>query len=121
MANEPAVSSTAITEADVARRLDEALTAHNARTESIMSCEEAKGREDLAKFLAFSTKLDVDAVRSALAKAPKPAQAAANPFERAMASTANPQVGADGDPAASEYKPGTMAAKMRRQLNLPAN
>lgn len=128
MPDKPAVENTAITEherrvtanieADVERRIAEALMSHNARTEAILGCDEAKGRDDLAKFLAFNTSLDVDAARAALAKAPKPAEPVANPFDRAMMAAGNPQVGPDGQAIPDEPKPGAMAAAMRRHLNL---
>lgn len=96
MAHQPADSKPALTEADVQARVNEAITAHNQRTEAILSADEAKGREDLARFLAFSTTLSVDAAKAALVKAPKPVELVASPFEAAMRSAGNPQVGPDG-------------------------
>lgn len=119
MPNEPAVENTAITEAEVQRRVDEALMAHNVRTAAILGCDEAKGRDDLAKFLAFGTTLDVDAAKAALAKAPKPQEPVVNPFDHVMAAAGNPQIGVGGEPGGEVQRP-TLAARMRQQFS-PAN
>lgn len=123
MANQDAVAQAA----EQARaQANEAVTAHKERCKAILSSGEAKGREDLAHHLAFETDITAEAAIAALGKAPKalaePAPAA-NRFEAAMAAVGNPNVGPDG-PAqmgGDSYKPGTMAEKMRRQLNLTAN
>jgi ClpP class serine protease len=121
--NEQAPARTA---QDARAQADEAVRAHKDRCKAILSHEEAKGREDLAQHLAFETDIPAEAAVAALAKAPKaqaqPA-AQANRFEAAMARVGNPNVGPDSPTLASAdtYKPGTMADKMRRQLNLPAN
>jgi signal peptide peptidase SppA len=49
----------------------EAAAAERARIDGIMSCEEAAGREDLAKHFAFKTSMSIDGARQALAAAPK--------------------------------------------------
>jgi ATP-dependent Clp protease protease subunit len=119
MAHQPADPKPALTEADVQARVNEAISAHNQRTEAILSADEAKGREDLAKFLAFSTTLSVDAAKAALAKSPKPAEPAANPFEAAMRSGGNPQIGPDapnapgGEPVAQA---GLLTARMSKSF-----
>jgi ClpP class serine protease len=116
---EPVTVHSGLTEQDVQARVEEALTAHNQRTEAILSADEAKGREDLAKFLAFSTTLSVDAAKAALAKSPKPAEPAANPFEAAMRSGGNPQIGPDapnapgGEPVAQA---GLLTARMSKSF-----
>jgi hypothetical protein len=67
---------------------------------------EAKGREQLADHLALNTSLSVDDAKAILAAAPlakaedvNPKQPANLAFRAAMASTPNPNVGADPDPA----------------------
>jgi ATP-dependent protease ClpP protease subunit len=42
-----------------------------ARIKAITTCEEAKGREDLAAFFAYDTSMSADEAKTALAKAPK--------------------------------------------------
>lgn len=79
-------------------RLD-AAAATKKRIGDIMGLDEAKGRDELAKHLAFSTELTVDQVKAALGAAPKPMAAAPpakpNALEAAMQNQPNPQVGAD--------------------------
>lgn len=79
--------------------VDAAVSAAMARVKDILGCEEAKGREAQANVFAFTTNLALDQVKQLLAAAPVAAptptpQTAANPFETAMMTTQNPDVGA---------------------------
>lgn len=71
----------------------EAVKAANARCAAIVNCEEAAGREDLAKHLAFETSMSVEDAQKMLAKAPKAAKAE-SPFTTAMNNSEHPNVGA---------------------------
>lgn len=76
----------------------DARKAERARVNGILNCEEAKGREAMAQHLAMNTEMSVDEAKAMLSVAPKaeaPKATAANPFERAMENTANPNIGAD--------------------------
>lgn len=77
----------------------EARTAERARVSGILNCEEAKGRDALAKHLAMNTDLSVEDASAILAAAPKESEAAAptqrNSFEAAMNADEHPEVGAD--------------------------
>lgn len=94
----------------------DAVAAERARVKSILSCEEAAGRSDLANHLALNTDLSVEAAKSILAASPKvepkPA-ASASAFARAMAETGNPEVGADGASPAADVKPQSAEAILR--------
>ena len=83
------------------------------RIAAILNCEEAQGRENLARTLALETDHDVETTRRILKAAP--ASAAAPPkatsFEAEMNRTKNPTVGVAGD-AASD----TPAAEADRVL-----
>lgn len=76
-----------------------------ARIKAITTCEEAKGRADLAEYLAFETTTNPEAARAILAKAPAEAEqepaAEAQPqgpgFTEAMANIDNPDLGPGGD------------------------
>lgn len=75
----------------------DAAATERARIDGIMSCEEASGREDLAKHFAFKTGMSVDDAKKALAAAPKQAQTStATGFVAAMDGSDNPNVGVDG-------------------------
>jgi signal peptide peptidase SppA len=84
----------------------DAVAAERARVKSILSCEEADGRADLANHLALNTDLAVDAAKSILAVSPKadkkPAASGAA-FAAAMA-TGNPEVGPDAGEASAGQK-----------------
>lgn len=91
--NEPGAETQATAEAAAAA----ATTARNAereRVNGILSCEEAKGRETLAKHLALETEMSVDAAKKVLAASEAKASTG-NPFAAAMDATKNPNVGAD--------------------------
>lgn len=107
--NQPgAESETAVTQA-IATPAAKADTQANAqadrqaertRIQGILGCDEAKDKQALANHLALNTDLSVDAAKGILAASASevkqaPAAAAANPLEAAMASTPNPEVGAD--------------------------
>lgn len=67
------------------------------RISAIMDCDEAKGRESLARHFAMSTDMDAASAKAALKAAPMAsAQHQQNRFDAAMTSAGNPQVGPDG-------------------------
>jgi ClpP class serine protease len=79
-----------------------AVTAERERISAIMSCEEAKGRETMANFIAFDTDMALDKAKVKLAtmpttqtqtQTPPPKK---NPLEAAMENVANPKVQAEG-------------------------
>lgn len=69
-----------------------------ARIKSIITSEQAKGREELAHYFAFDTDLAADTVLSALSKSP----AAKTNLDSAMAREAQPKLGAGGERASAE-------------------
>lgn len=78
----------------------EAVSQERARVAGILNHAEAEGRETLARTLALTTSMSVEEAARVLAATPKPAQSA--DFASAMASVANPAVGADtgsGEPS----------------------
>lgn len=89
-----------------------------ARIKAITGSDEAKGRETLAEHLAFNTEMSADAAKSVLAAAPKaaaPDASSTNPFETAMATTGNPNVGADaGAAAGGDGQPANHTAALLR-------
>ena len=71
-------------------------TEMQARIRDIQTCEQAKGREQLASHLAFNTSMGVEEAKGILAAAPQAGAAtAANPLAAGMAAVTNPNVGAD--------------------------
>lgn len=103
----------------------EAAATERQRVAGIVGCEEANGREALARHFAFSTSMSVDEAKAALAAAPiakadpAPAAAAAaapaapNALAAAMAATGGgANVAPDGadDQAAAQQKPGLLKA-----------
>lgn len=70
----------------------------SARIKSIITSDQAKGREDLAHYFAFETELAADTVLLALAKSP----AAKTNLDSAMAREAQPKLGAGGERASAE-------------------
>jgi len=77
----------------------DATSGERARIKGILASDEAAGRDDLAKHLAFDTDSTVDAAVAMLKVAPK-AAAAATGFEKldaAMKAEGNANVGADSD------------------------
>lgn len=95
--NEPGADTQAATQAAATA----ARKAERERVSNILNCEEAKGREQMAKHLAMETEMSADEAKKLLAVAPKETaeapkkEAGANPFEKAMDATKNPNVGAD--------------------------
>jgi ATP-dependent Clp protease, protease subunit len=77
-------------------KADEAVKLHKDRCKTILASEEAKGRSDLANYLAFETDISAEAAIQALAKSPKPVAQAASSFAAAMSAVENPKVGPDG-------------------------
>lgn len=77
----------------------DAASAERARIAGIQTCEEAKGREQLASHLAFNTDMSVDEAKKMLAAAPvaTPKANTGNVFEAAMDNSQNPEVGATAD------------------------
>ncbi len=83
-------------EAERTKAAADAKTAERTRIGAILSCDEAKGREDLARTIALETDTDPAAAKKLLAAAPKAAPTAMNPLAGAMGTVPNPKVGADG-------------------------
>ncbi|MBT9159037.1 MAG: putative signal peptide peptidase SppA [Dehalococcoidia bacterium] len=81
-------------------------TAERARIASILNCEEAVGRETLARHFALETDMDANAAKKALGLSPKSAAPVmASPdsaFVAAMNAGDNPNVGADGGDLSGE-------------------
>jgi signal peptide peptidase SppA len=76
----------------------DAAQAERERCAAITTCEEAKGREELANHFAFKTSMSVDDAKAALAASPKavaPKADAGAAFNAAMATTPNPDIKAD--------------------------
>ena len=83
--------------------------AERERIRAILACEEAKGRESLARTIALETDMELEAARKLLAAAQPESK---NSFAEAMARVKNPEVGADADNPESE------TAEVRRILVL---
>ena len=81
----------------------EGRTEERARISAVLGSDEAKGRTSLAGHLAFETDMSADEAKKLLAKAPVEAGGKGG-FAAAMASLANPKVGADmpDDPEAGK-------------------
>lgn len=91
----------------------EAVTDDRQRVKAILSCEEAHGREELARHFALESDMSVDAAKKALGLAPKAAAAASATgaaFAAAMDNGENPNVGADGGPSNQELSVGDRIA-----------
>ena len=69
-----------------------------ARIKSIITSDQAKGREELAHYFAFDTDLVAETVLLALSKSP----AAKTNLDSAMAREAQPKLGAGGERASGE-------------------
>lgn len=100
----PAVATAPATSAAAPVDAAAAAQAERQRCQGITGCEEAKGKEQLANHLAYNTSMSVEDAKKTLAAsgpaaaaAPAADQANANVFQHAMDTTANPNVGADGD------------------------
>jgi hypothetical protein len=68
------------------------------RIKSIITSDQANGREELAHYFAFDTDLAADTVLSALSKSP----AAKTNLDSAMAREAQPKLGAGGERGSTE-------------------
>lgn len=82
-------------------------TEERQRIAAILTCEEARGREELARALALETNHTVEAAKKLLLAAPVAAAAPVNALDVRMSQIPNPTVGADPsavdtDPAAAE-------------------
>lgn len=75
----------------------ESVAAERARIAAIIGCDEAKGREELARTFALETDTSVEVTKKLLAAAPKVEEQkpAENPLAAAMKAVENPGVGAD--------------------------
>jgi signal peptide peptidase SppA len=73
-------------------------TAERQRIAAILTCEEARGREELARMLALETNHSVEAAQKILKASPVAAAAtvATNALETRMSQIANPKVGVGG-------------------------
>ena len=72
-----------------------AMTKERERIKSIMTCADAQNRTELATGIALNTSMDMAEAQALLASAPMAKPASVTPFEQAMSSVANPDVGAD--------------------------
>jgi signal peptide peptidase SppA len=80
------------------------------RIAAILNCEEAKGREELARMLALETDNGVAAAKKILLAAP--AASKTNALDARMSALANPKVGVPGDHQADD----SIAAEVQRVL-----
>ena len=87
----------------------DAQATERARISGILTHAEAEGRNALANHLAFNTTSSVADAVAILAASSKATAPAANALAAAMANVPNPNVGADGKPAAA---PGTAATQL---------
>jgi hypothetical protein len=72
-------------------------TEERQRIAAILTCEEAKGREELARMLALETDHNLEAAKKILAVAPAATKAPANALEVRMGQIQNPKIGVPGD------------------------
>ena len=113
---------------DEAAISQDARKAERERMAGIMNCEEAAGRAKLANHLALNTDMSIDDAKLVLAAAapeaapaaaaatePEKTKAEASPFDKAMASGKNPEVGA-GTGEAEEGDTGKGASAASRIL-----
>ena len=116
----------AICEADFADRLSvttteaekltiSAVESERARIGAIIGADEAKGREELAKHLAFSTEMSAEMALATLKASPaKSTEATGSGFEQAMADMANPDI--EPDDGESEEVSADLIAKRIAQF-----
>lgn len=76
-------------------------TSERVRIKAIITSDQAKGREELARYFAFDTDLAADTVLLALSKSP----AAKTTLDSVMAREAQPKLGAGGKRASEEPPP----------------
>lgn len=105
-AAETAVAAAAAPAVDTAKLTTDAQATERQRIDSILSCEEAKGRTALASHFALKTGMSVEDAKAALAAAGSETPApAANPLAAAMASEDDTDLGAGGDSAGDGSEP----------------
>ena len=95
---------------DAAAERHAAAAAERERVKAITSCEEAKGREDLAAHFAFDTAMSAEDAKKALARSPK-----SDAFLNAMGAAPAPKLGAGGGEAAA----GGAAAAVEKPRPMP--
>lgn len=83
------------------------------RIAAILTCEEATGREQLARTLALETDHSLDAAKKLLAAAPLAAAARPNALEQRMSQIQNPKVGVTDPDSAQDQ---TAAAEVQKIL-----
>ena len=92
-----------------------AVESERARIGAIIGADEAKGREELAKHLAFSTEMSAEMALATLKASPaKSAKATGSGFEQAMADMANPDI--EPNDGESEEVSADMVAKRIAQF-----
>lgn len=105
-----------ISPADQARLRAEGAQSERTRIAAILNSAEATGRSAMASTFALETDLDAATAQKLLAKSPvEVAAAAGNALHAAMASIANPKVGADAALEAADT-PEAQAATLARQI-----
>lgn len=113
-----AAAPAAPTTEQLAQAATDARTAERARINSILTCDEAKGKDTLANHIATATGLSVDEAKVMLAAAAseKVAEAApGNPLERAMDRAGTPGVGdGGGAPTGEDAKVAQILAAQKR-------
>lgn len=97
----PAATLPAAASAPSAPPAETIIQAERTRCQAILTCEEATGRTDMARHLAFQTSMSAADAQTLLKVAPKVEAAAPapakNPLDAAMANAPNPKVGAGTD------------------------
>lgn len=93
-----AAQLTQVRSAGEAEGIRQGSASERARIKSIITSDQANGREDLAHYFAFDTDLAADTVLSALSKSP----AAKTRLDSAMAREAQPKLGAGGERSSGE-------------------
>jgi hypothetical protein len=88
-----ALRAAAARSAGEAEGIKQGSASERARIKSIITSDQAKGREELAHYFAFDTELAADTVLSALSKSP----VAKTNLDNAMAREAQPKLGAGGE------------------------
>lgn len=122
-AEQPAAAAT---EAGTETATADSRVAERERIDGILTCEEAKGRTELARHLALKTDMGVDDAKAVLASAPVEAgKAETDRLSTAMGTVKNPQVGpGEGESADAGDNPDANAAAMigdwRRATGRPA-
>jgi signal peptide peptidase SppA len=101
--DQAAGNTPAASQVDIAAVRTEAIKAERNRISAILTCEQAQGRESLARALALESDMDAEAAGRILAMAPKDAAVAPlSPLAAAMARVPNPRVGADAGGAGAD-------------------